>query len=66
MYWKPTHFPAAMRSLSPSVRAKAIEIANRLQLQGEPDQKTLISTSIMQARQWNRQRFLESQDSSLR
>jgi uncharacterized protein YdaT len=59
MVWNTTHFPAAMRSLPPSVRDKAIEIANSLLEQGEPD-KEVISTSIYAARRWARQRFVES------
>ncbi|RYZ46225.1 MAG: hypothetical protein EOP49_23660 [Sphingobacteriales bacterium] len=60
MVWNQTHFPAAMRSLPPSVRAKAIEIANSLLEQAVPDQKEAISTSIYEARAWARQRFMES------
>ncbi|MGA0558206.1 hypothetical protein ACO2Q8_16220 [Larkinella sp. VNQ87] len=49
-----------MRSLTPSVRAKAIEIANHLQEQGLPNQKEVISMSIAEARNWARQRTAES------
>lgn len=64
MIWNQTHFPAAMRSLTPSVRAKAIEIANSLLEQGVPDQKEAISTSIHEARSWSRQRFFESRETA--
>ncbi|RRB00779.1 hypothetical protein EHT25_21520 [Larkinella rosea] len=60
MVWNQTRFPAAMRSLTPSVRAKAIEIANTLLAKGAPDSKEVISTSIFEARAWSRQRFFES------
>jgi uncharacterized protein YdaT len=60
MVWNQTHFPAAMRSLPPSVRAKAIEIANSLLEQEVPDPKEVISISILEARAWSRQRFMES------
>ncbi|WP_460638750.1 DUF2188 domain-containing protein [Larkinella harenae] len=60
MFWNPTHFPAAMRSLPPSVRAKAIEIANSMLEKGGPEKKEVISTSISEARMWARQRFIES------
>ncbi|WP_229321122.1 hypothetical protein [Larkinella knui] len=49
-----------MRSLPPSVREKAIEIANSLLEQGGPDKKEVISASINEARVWARQRFVES------
>ncbi|WP_246202337.1 DUF2188 domain-containing protein [Spirosoma agri] len=52
--WTPTHFPAAMRSLSPSTRAKAIEIANRLLEQGALDKQRVIAFSVSEARQWAR------------
>ncbi|MBO0939690.1 hypothetical protein J2I47_24295 [Fibrella sp. HMF5335] len=54
MNWTPTHFPAAMRSLSPSTRAKAIEIANTLLLGGESDRQQVIEQSIAEARVWAR------------
>jgi uncharacterized protein YdaT len=52
--WTPTHFPAAMRSLNPSTREKAIEIANQLLEQGQLDKQLVIATSVEQARQWAR------------
>jgi uncharacterized protein YdaT len=52
--WTPSHFPAAMRSLNPSTRAKAIEIANQLAEQGQLDQPLLIAVSVEEARRWAR------------
>lgn len=49
--WTPTHFPAAMRSLNPSTRAKAIEIANGLLEQGLLDKQRVIELSVDEARQ---------------
>lgn len=52
--WNATHFPAAMRSLNPSTRAKAIEIANSLIDRGELDKHQAISLSIVEARRMAR------------
>ncbi len=52
--WTTTHFPAAMRSLSPTTRAKAIELANQLQAQGQLDNQHVIAVSVDEARQWAR------------
>ena len=52
--WSITHFPAAMRSLNPSTRAKAIEIANQLIEQGQLDKQFVVPMSIDEARQWAR------------
>ena len=52
--WSTTHFPAAMRSLNPSTRAKAIEIANQLTEMGKLDKQRIIMVSIDEARQWAR------------
>ncbi|WP_461043761.1 DUF2188 domain-containing protein [Spirosoma harenae] len=52
--WSTTHFPAAMRSLNPTTRAKAIEIANQLQEQGQLDQHHIIMISVEEARRWAR------------
>lgn len=54
MMWTNTHFPAAMRSLNTSTRAKAIEIANCLLAQGQLDKSTLITYSVEEARRWAR------------
>jgi uncharacterized protein YdaT len=48
--WTPTHFPAAMRSLTPSTRAKAIELANDMLAKGDQDQHQVIVSSINEAR----------------
>ncbi len=52
--WTNNHFPAAMRSLSPSTRAKAIEIANQLLEQGQLDNNRVVAASVDEARQWAR------------
>ncbi|MVM34638.1 hypothetical protein GO755_31715 [Spirosoma sp. HMF4905] len=52
--WSITHFPAAMRSLNPSTRAKAIEIANQLIEQGQLDKQHIIMMSVEEARRWAR------------
>lgn len=52
--WSTTHFPAAMRSLNPSTRAKAIEIANQMIEQGHFDKQYIVPTSIDEARRWAR------------
>lgn len=52
--WTDTHFPAAMRSLSPSTRVKAIEIANQLLEQGQLDKQRVITVSVDEARRWAR------------
>lgn len=53
--WNDTHFPSAMRSLSPSTRQKAIEIANRLVTQGELTKQQAVAISIEEARRIARQ-----------
>ncbi len=55
--WSTTHFPAAMRSLNPSTRAKAIEIANQLTELGKMDKQGIVMLSIDQARQWARREW---------
>lgn len=52
--WTTNHFPAAMRSLNPSTRAKAIEVANRLLEQGQVDSQRIVAISIEEARRWAR------------
>ena len=52
--WSTTHFPSAMRSLNPTTRAKAIEIANDLLASGYTDKQQVVLTSIDQARVWMR------------
>ncbi|QJW92237.1 DUF2188 domain-containing protein [Spirosoma taeanense] len=58
--WTTTHFPAAMRSLNPSTRAKAIEIANHLLEQGQLDKQRIVAISVDEARRWARQMQSES------
>jgi uncharacterized protein YdaT len=52
--WTISHFPAAMRSLNPSTRLKAIEIANQLLDKGHLDKQRVIAISIDEARRWTR------------
>ncbi len=63
MMWTATHFPAAMRSLNPGTRAKAIEIANQLLEQGQLDKQQVILTSVSEARRLARR--LHSDNDSL-
>lgn len=58
--WSATHFPAAMRSLTPSVRAKAIEIANSLLIQDGTNKQEIVAISVSEARKWSRRRTLEA------
>jgi len=51
MPWDETHYPAAMRQLPPSVRAKAIEIANALLAEGYDEGKA-IRIAIAKAKEW--------------
>ena len=52
--WSTSHFPAAMRSLNPTTRAKAIDIANNLIEQGQLDSHQVVAISIDEARRWAR------------
>jgi uncharacterized protein YdaT len=49
-----------MRSLNPSIRAKAIEIANQLLEQGQTDKQRVIMMSVDEARRWARLRKVEA------
>ncbi|GAA4466527.1 hypothetical protein GCM10023189_48730 [Nibrella saemangeumensis] len=60
MMWSATHFPAAMRSLNPTTRAKAIEIANDLLSRGGLEKQQIISTSIDEARKWARRSYTDA------
>lgn len=51
MPWTETIFPRSMAHLPPSVRAKAIEIANALLEQGYDEGKA-IRIAIAQAKRW--------------
>ena len=46
-----------MRSLNPSTRAKAIEIANQLMVSGKMDKQRIVTVSIDEARQWARREW---------
>lgn len=61
MTWSATHFPAAMRSLSPTTRAKAIEIANELSSQGILAKQEIIAISIEEARKWARRGYMDTE-----
>lgn len=54
--WTPTHFPAAMRSLNATTRAKAIELANQMVGQGAMDKQRAVEHSVLEARRWARER----------
>lgn len=51
MPWTEQRYPAAMRSLTPPLRAKAIAIANALIDEGTDEGKA-IRIAIAKARQW--------------
>lgn len=55
--WTPTHFPAAMRSLNPTTREKAIELANQMVGQGNMDKQQAVQHSVLEARRWARERM---------
>jgi uncharacterized protein YdaT len=65
MNWTPTHFPAAMRSLSPSTRAKAIELANLMMAHGNMNRQEAIQASITEARRQARAAFPDTQNASV-
>ena len=65
MMWSTTHFPSAMRSLNPTTRAKAIEIANDLIASGYTDKQRVIAISIDEARSWSRRQAVETDKSIL-
>ncbi len=49
--WNESYFPRSMANLSPTVRAKAVEIANALLAQGYDEGKA-IRIAIAQAKRW--------------
>lgn len=51
MPWTPDRFPPAMAALPPTVRAKAVEIANALLLSGH-DEGMAIRIAIAKAKEW--------------
>lgn len=56
MPWTPQDYPAAMKSLTPEVRNKAIEIANSLlEKEGYPEERA-IPIAIDTAEVWARNR----------
>lgn len=63
--WTPSHFPAAMRSLNPSTRAKAIEIANHLLEQGQLDPQRIVTVSVVEARRWARLDRMETESAGV-
>lgn len=65
MMWSLTHFPSAMRSLNPTTRAKAIEIANELIASGYTDKQHVIALSVDEARSWARRQATDSETSVL-
>lgn len=62
MNWTPTHFPAAMRSLNPSTRAKAIELANFMMANGNVGLQEAIQFSITEARRQARASYPDTQN----
>ena len=55
MPWTVQHYPASMKHLPPTVRGKAIEIANALLDEGHPEGQS-IRIAIARARQWTDRR----------
>lgn len=51
MPWNRSYYPSSMKHLSPSVRAKAIEIANALLESGHPEGQA-IRVGIAKAKEW--------------
>lgn len=61
MPWNSAYYPVSMKHLPPSVREKAIEIANALLAAGHPEGQA-IRIAIARAKQWAmRHRQLEAQ-----
>jgi uncharacterized protein YdaT len=54
MPWNASYYPAAMRSLSPPVREKAIETANALLREGH-EEGPAIRIAIARAKRWARE-----------
>lgn len=57
MPWTPERYPPAMRELPPSVRQKAIEIANAV-LAHDLDEGKAIRVGIAKAKEWAARRHL--------
>ncbi len=52
MAWTFEDFPLEMKDLTPQVREKAIEIANKLMVEKCLDEKEAIREAIEQAEEW--------------
>ena len=69
MPWTKKDYPNSMKNLPPSVRDKAIEIANALEREGSiKDEGILIATSISRAKDWasNHGQTIESSDTDIK
>lgn len=55
MPWSPSNYPVSMKFLPPTVREKAIEIANALLAEGMEEGKA-IRIAIAKAKEWARHR----------
>lgn len=53
MPWSEEHYPVSMKNLTPTVRGKAIEIANALLKEGYEEQRA-IAIGTAQAEEWGR------------
>ena len=58
MPWSESYYPPAMEHLSPTVRAKAVEIANALLGEGH-DEGFCIRVAIARAHEWAQRHGLE-------
>ena len=63
MPWSADHFPPSMKHLAPSVRDKAIAIANSLLAEGYPEGQA-IRIAIGQAKQWSRRHLADTSSDS--
>jgi uncharacterized protein YdaT len=52
MEWTLENFPLEMNELEPQVRNKAIEIANKLKLEGKTPTLSIVEEAIKQAQEW--------------
>lgn len=52
MTWTFDNFPLEMQALTPALREKAIEIANKLKAEGKLPATTIIAEAIKQAEEW--------------
>lgn len=69
MPWTKKDYPNSMKNLPPSVRNKAIEIANALEREGNmEDEGILIATSISRAKDWasNQGQVIEKTDTDVK